>query len=193
MFERVAGELRATLGVDSAAMCARAGDEACGAKARSGRVSRHSTEPPISDKRRRCGGRRRDRRAWPWCRWAVAGPGRASRRRAEPKARGADGLRAGRRPPAHPAARPHSQARRRPEHQRCHTATTRGADGERAGRPRGSRRSVGGRSDNSRIYSPARRSTSCMMRPHTALTHATAATPRTRERQGRICRKSSKP
>ena len=59
MFERVAGELRATLGVDSAAMCARAGDEACGAKARSGRVSRHSTEPPISDKRRRCGGRRR--------------------------------------------------------------------------------------------------------------------------------------
>ena len=83
MFERVAGELRATLGVDSAAMCARAGDEACGAKARSGRVSRHSTEPPISDKRRRCGGRRRVRRAWPWCRWAVAGPGRASRRRAE--------------------------------------------------------------------------------------------------------------
>ena len=68
-----------------------------------------------------------------------------------------------------------------------------GPDGERAGRPRGGRRSVGGTSDNSRIYSPARRSTSCMMRPHTALTHATAATPRTRERQGRICRKSSKP
>ena len=68
-----------------------------------------------------------------------------------------------------------------------------GPDGERAGRPRGDRRSVGGTSDNSRIYSPARRSTSCMMRPHTALTHATAATPRTRERQGRICRKSSKP
>ncbi len=85
------------------------------------------------------------------------------------------------------------RARRRPEHQRSHTATTRGMDGERAGRPRGGRRSVGGTSDNSRIYSPARRSTSCMMRPHTALTHATAATPRTRERQGRICRKSSKP
>ena len=49
MFERVAGELRAKLGVDSAAMCARAGHEACGAKARSGRVSRRSTEPPISD------------------------------------------------------------------------------------------------------------------------------------------------
>ena len=45
----------------------------------------------------------------------------------------------------------------------------------------------------SRNYSPARRSTSCMMRPHTALTHATAATPRTRERQGLTCRKSSKP
>ena len=161
MFERVAGELRATLGVDSAAMCARAGDEACGAKARSGRVSRHSTEPPISDKRRRCGGRRRglaglrgaapshpahrkrhwcggrrrERRAWPRCRWAVAGPGRASRRRAEPKARGADGSRAGRRPPAHPAARPHSRALRRPEHQRCHTATTRGPTASgRAGR-----------------------------------------------------------
>ena len=69
----------------------------------------------------------------------------------------------------------------------------RGADGERAGRPRGGRRSVGGGSDNCRNHSPARRSTSCMMRPHTALTHATAETPRTRERQGRICRKSSKP
>ena len=34
------------------------------------------------------------------------GPGRASRRRAEPKARGADGSRAGRRPPAHTAAGP---------------------------------------------------------------------------------------
>ena len=69
----------------------------------------------------------------------------------------------------------------------------RGADGERAGRPRGGRRSVGGTSDNSRNYSPARRSTSCMMRPHAALTHATAATPRTRDRQGLTCRKSSKP
>ena len=53
--------------------------------------------------RRRCEGRRRD---LPRCRWAVAGPGRASRRRAEPKARGADGSRAGRRPPAHTAAGP---------------------------------------------------------------------------------------
>ena len=29
--------------------------------------------------RRRCGGRRRDQRAWPRCRWVAAGPGRASR------------------------------------------------------------------------------------------------------------------
>ena len=50
------------------------------------------------------------------CPWAVAGPGRASRRRAEPKARSADGSRAGRRPRAHKAAQPHSRARRRPEH-----------------------------------------------------------------------------
>ena len=32
----------------------------------------------------RCGGRRRDRRARPRCRWATAGTGRASRRRAQP-------------------------------------------------------------------------------------------------------------
>ena len=50
-----------------------------------------------------CGGRRRD---LPRCRWAVAGPGRIARQRAEPKARGADGSRAGRRPPARTAAGP---------------------------------------------------------------------------------------
>ena len=80
------------------------------------------------------------------------------------EARSADGSRAGRRPPAHTAAG-----------------------------PSGTRNTSGATSANGRNYSPARRSTSCMMRPHTALTHATAATPRTRERQGRICRKSSKP
>ena len=32
----------------------------------------------------RCGARRRDRRAWLRCRWAVAGPGQASRRCTEP-------------------------------------------------------------------------------------------------------------
>ena len=56
-----------------------------------------------------CGGRRRVWRAWLRCPWAVAGPGRASRRRAEPKARGAAGSRAGRRPRAHQAARPSEQ------------------------------------------------------------------------------------
>ena len=44
------------------------------------------------------------KRAWLRCPWAAAGPGRASRRRAEPKARSADGERAGRRPTAHTAA-----------------------------------------------------------------------------------------
>ena len=53
-----------------------------------------------------CKGCRRVRRAWLRCPWAVAGPGRASRRRAEPKARSADGERAGRRPRARKAARP---------------------------------------------------------------------------------------
>ena len=32
-----------------------------------------------------CGGPRRVRRTWPRCRWAVAGPGQASRRRTEPE------------------------------------------------------------------------------------------------------------
>ena len=58
--------------------------------------------------------------AWLRCPWAVAGPGRASRRRAEPKARGADGSRAGRRPRARQAARPHNRVPHRPEHQRRH-------------------------------------------------------------------------
>ena len=66
----------------------------CGTKHRN---MRQCTRP------HRCGGRRR---AWLRCPWAVAGPGRASSRRAEPKARGADGSRAGRRPRAHRAARP---------------------------------------------------------------------------------------
>ena len=86
------------------------------------------------------------------------------------EARGADGSRAGRRPPAHTAAGP-------------------------SGAPNtsGATSNATEQATLSRNYSPARRSTSCMMRPHTALTHATAATPRTRERQGLTCRKSSKP
>ena len=56
-----------------------------------------------------CGGRRRVWRAWLRCSWAVVGPGGASRRRAEPKACGAAGSRAGRRPRARQAARPSEQ------------------------------------------------------------------------------------
>ena len=41
------------------------------------------------------------------------------------EAHGADGSRAGRRPRAHKAARPHSRARRRPEHQRATSTTER--------------------------------------------------------------------
>ena len=43
------------------------------------RTQHHATTRPHW-----CGGRRRVRRAWLRCPWAVAGPGRASRRRAEP-------------------------------------------------------------------------------------------------------------
>ena len=152
MFERVAGELRAKLGVDSAMRQARCGRDTC----------------------------------------AVAGPGRASRQRTRPHpaAQTPPVWRA----PEGPAAVPVGGGGAWPgfEPTRRAKLAARTASG-RAGRPRGGRRSVGGTSDNSRNYSPARRSTSCMTRPHTALTHATAATPRTRERQGRICRKSSKP
>ena len=113
--------------------------------------------------------------AWPRCRWAAAGPGRASRRCAAPiSTPGPTGLegagvsggpgcgaggwrqgqggprdrplraagsrvaisRAGRRPPAHTAARPKGQARRRPEHQRRHTTTrVRQRGGYRSTRP----------------------------------------------------------
>ena len=55
--------------------------------------------------------------------WATCSnprPGRTTSRRAEPKARGADGSRAGRRPRARQAARPHNRVPHRPEHQRRH-------------------------------------------------------------------------
>ena len=61
---------------------------------------------------RRCGGRRRK---LPPCRWAVAGPGRASRRRAERSSR--RGRLAGGPPPTGTHS---GRARRRPEHQRHH-------------------------------------------------------------------------
>ena len=60
----------------------------------------------------RAGHDTRGQRVTPRCRWA-AGPGRASRRRAEPKARGAGGSRAGRHPPAHTATRHHWYGGRR--------------------------------------------------------------------------------
>ena len=85
-----------------------------------------------------CEGRRRD---LPRCRWAAAGPGRASRRRAEPKARSADGERAGRRPPAHTAAGPHKAARPDKSGPPAHgtpVAPDNGYDSETS--PRGSRK-----------------------------------------------------
>ena len=206
-------------------MCARAGDEACGAKARSGRKGRrraetHTSTPVVAgvEGAGGTGGHGRASRsttpseARVWRSRGRPGP-TAPGTPAEPHSNntGPDGERAGfettRRAegsrrgrlaggppptgtPSGPAPQPGTPAPGTPA--APHSNNT-GPDGERAGRPRGGRRSIGGTSDNSRIYSPARRSTSCMMRPHTALTHATAATPRTRERQGRICRKSSKP
>ena len=78
-----------------------------------------------------CEGRRRD---LPRCRWAAAGPGRASRRRAErssqrgrlaggPPPTGTHSGRALRRPKhpwVHTAAQPHSRALRRPKHPWAH-------------------------------------------------------------------------
>ena len=59
---------------------------------------------------RRCGGRRRARRAWLRCPWAVAGPGRASRRRAERSSR--RGRLAGGPPPTGTPSSPAQQSTR---------------------------------------------------------------------------------
>ena len=75
-----------------------------GGRARAGYETMHRTHQHT--RHHWGGGRRRDQTAWLRCRWAVAGPGRTTSRRAEPEARGADGSRAGRRPRAHRAARP---------------------------------------------------------------------------------------
>ena len=67
-----------------------------------------------------CGGRRRDRRARLRCPWAVAGPGRASRRRAERSSR--RGRRAGGPPPTGAQSSPARQhTTQRPEHPWGHT------------------------------------------------------------------------
>ena len=55
-----------------------------------------------------CGGRRRDQRDRPRCRWAAAGPGRATRRRAERSSR--RGRRAGGPPPTGTPSSPAQQA-----------------------------------------------------------------------------------
>ena len=83
MFELVEGELRAELLVGSHSWVS--GRRAEPAR----RTTNQHTRPHW------CGG---DRRAWLRCPWAAAGPGRTTSRRTEPKARGADGSRAGRRP-----------------------------------------------------------------------------------------------
>ena len=77
--EAVAGELHAKLVVDS-------GMRGVGLDVRPGRGAggwRGLADTTQHRRRRRCGGRRRDWWAWLRCPWAVAGPGRASRRRAE--------------------------------------------------------------------------------------------------------------
>ena len=67
-----------------------------------------------------CGGRRRDRRAWLRCPWAVAGPGRASRRRAERSSR--RGRLAGGPPPTGTHC---GRGLRRPQHPWGHSNTWR--------------------------------------------------------------------
>ena len=131
----------------------------------------------------------------------MAGPGLASRSTA-PSGRLACGdLAGGPAPTAHTeAAQPaadatrnitrHLEHRRGTKYSRTRDrAASTNTSGKRTVEPNHRRKET----EAGRNYSPARRSTSCMMRPHTALTHATAATPRTRERQGLTCRKSSKP
>ena len=98
------------------------------------------TRHTSATQRRRCGGRRRDRRAWPRCWWAAAGPGRTTSRRATHQRPGATGVEGaggsgghgrassrraersswrGRLAGGPPPTSTHSgPARRRPEHQR---------------------------------------------------------------------------
>ena len=75
MFEQAAGELRAKLmGGGGAWPGFKATRRAkLAARTASGRDAAHGAARPHW-----CGGRRRGRRAWPRCRWAAAGPGRAS-------------------------------------------------------------------------------------------------------------------
>ena len=170
MFERVTGELRAKL---------LSGGGAWPGFETTRQATQHTTSPT-----------------------GVEGAG-GSCRGAGGRWRGLAGLRVD--APSHPAHhKPHwCGGRRRDRRARAGFETRRRAKRgrlvARAAGPSGARNTSGATQhrrntgDDSRNYSPARRSTSCMIRPHTALTHATAATPRTRERQGLTCRKSSKP
>ena len=133
MFEIVAGELHAKLR-SSAAMCARA---------EAGLWGRGGARPGFEATRRatdqhtrhcRCGGRRRDRRARLRRPWAAAGPGRASRRRAEqhisdqappvwraPEGpEGTGGLRGAAPNEVRPPSLAGGRGLRRPKHQRRH-------------------------------------------------------------------------
>ena len=115
-------------------------------------------------RRRRCGGRRRVRRA------------RAGFEidHSEPSGSRVAISRAGRRPRAHTAAGPQSSTTERPEHQRCHTATTCSANGERAGR-------------RPRAHQAARPDESGPTAPGTPAARQTALTRRRRRAPGVPC------
>ena len=116
-FGQVARELRAKLlnipGTTTMKSAAGAGGSGCGAHGRRQGLAglRADAQHHQYTRCHRCGGHRK---VWLRCPWAAAGPGRASRRRAEPKARSADGERAGSRPRAHRAAPAHRTARAAP-------------------------------------------------------------------------------
>ena len=137
MFEIVVGELHAKLGVESAAIDASAGHEACGVKVGPGCVEEslaglRDDAPHISD-------------LAPLVWRAPEGPegtgglrGAAPNEVRPPSLAGGRALRRpehpwGRRPRAHQAARPTRQATRRPEHQRRHKQQH--SAGARARRP----------------------------------------------------------
>ena len=112
MFEIVAGELRAKLGTVSAMRQVRSGHDTCAVAAGPGCGARWLRRGLAglftATQRRRCEGRRR---VLPQCRWAAAGPGRASRRRAERSSQ--RGRLAGGPPPTGTHS---GRALRRPEH-----------------------------------------------------------------------------
>ena len=87
---------------------------------------------------RSCGGHRRDRRAWLRRPWAVAGPGRASSRRAERSSR--RGRRAGGPPPTGASSSPTQHGTQR-EAARPHRDQAAHASGDSCQKPRISRRS----------------------------------------------------